>query len=186
MKTAVLFVTMFWISGLCAAAPAQAEKPKNPEYENQWLKLRFIPRTPEQMAAFYEGRGFPDRAIEQITGACFMTVVIRNKSDKIIWLDLSDWKFTDGSGKNGRITREQWRRDWERLNVPMANRSTFGWTLLPEQRDLRPGEGVGGNITLVPSRKPLTVDMRFDTGADKQGEPMHIHMQNLRCEFNEK
>ena len=51
------------------------------------------PLTAEQTAAFYEARGFPGEAIDIITTTCFVTVHVRNRSRKVIWLDTGRWRF---------------------------------------------------------------------------------------------
>lgn len=139
-------------------------------------------RTPEQQAAFYAARGFPDAAIRQITATCFLTAGIYNRSAQVVWLELANWRITDAAGKPvARITREAWEQTWRRLEVPLASRATFGWTQLPESRDLQPGEPVGGNVAVVAPAGPFTVVARFRTGADGAGAPIEIAVKNLSC-----
>jgi len=75
------------------------------------LEIKFIARTPNQMASFYEARGFPKAMRDILKKQCFITVGIDNKSDKKIWLDLADWHFsaagkphTETTGKNAGKT----------------------------------------------------------------------------------
>jgi hypothetical protein len=160
-----------------AAAPGDSNRI---ELEDAVLKLIVIPRTREQMKAFYEGRGFPKQAIGAIAEACFMTVIVKNKTDNVLWLELDNWRI-NGAADIKRLDRAYWKQRWESLNVPMSNQSTFGWTLLPERRDLRADEGVGGNITLVYSKLPFTLNARFYQGADKQGGPHTVQLDQLQC-----
>lgn len=161
---------------------------KNPNYKFESNKLRFgiYLRTPEQMAAFYEGRGFPKSAIAEISKTCFMTVVIRNYNKYKIWLDLKDWKFYSSQGPIQRIDRYQWKEKWKQLKVPLSNQSTFTWTLLPEARDLHSDEPVGGNIIFIPVDYKFTIEANFKTGEDKQGKPLQVIMNNVMCEKNSK
>lgn len=149
--------------------------------ENQFVKFGLYPRTPEQMAAFYEGRGFPRQAIEATTQHCFITVGMRNISKTKIWLDLARWRIYDKQGDIARTSRDQWKQKWQQLNVSLANQATFNWTLLPETRDLHPDEPVGGNITLQPTDHPFTIEAVFATGEDQQGKPLVIKIDNVRC-----
>jgi hypothetical protein len=116
-----------------------------PFVENGQLLVALIPHTPEQMAAFYEARGFPKAAIARISDTCFMTVHIENKSQGVIWLETGDWSFTSNRQPLQRLGTDYWNRQWDAIDLPLANRATFGWTQLPAVRDLQPGEPVGGN-----------------------------------------
>jgi len=149
--------------------------------ENQFVKFGLYPRTPEQMAAFYEGRGFPRQAIEATTQHCFITVGMRNISKTKIWLDLARWRIYNKQGDIARTNRDQWKQKWQQLNVSLASQATFNWTLLPETRDLHPDEPVGGNITLQATDHPFTIEAVFATGEDQQGKPLVIKIDNVRC-----
>ncbi|UCE89947.1 MAG: hypothetical protein JSW10_03725 [Pseudomonadota bacterium] len=162
--------------------PGQAlaqEKTARPEHPA--LLFRLGPRTPEQIAAFYEARGFPAAAIDALNQTCFITVSMRNKSNKVIWLELKNWRLIAASGEIQRLKRSYWQQLWSHLNVPQANRSTFGWTLLPETRDLQPSEPVGGNITLPPTTEPFTLEARFKTGREKRAGEIILRYDNVRC-----
>lgn len=146
------------------------------------IKLRTIPRSPDQMAAFYEARGFPNTAIEALTQTCFVTVSFRNHSGDVAWLELSRWRFVDENGREvKRRDRAYWNALWEQLGVPMANRATFGWTQLPEVRDLRPSEPVGGNVALLPPSGRFRLEARFATGKNKQGKEIVVILDDLVC-----
>ena len=169
-----------------ASGAAGSDKPADGrvEFENALIKMFIIPRTREQMKAFYEGRGFPKTAIAGIAEACFMTVVIYNKTGDVLWLELENWSFDSESSSAAdvaRLGRSYWLQRWEELSVPMANRSTFGWTLLPETRDLRADESVGGNITMRYSEQPFTITAQFFRGEDKKQGPLSVQLKHLQC-----
>ncbi|MCR4301379.1 MAG: hypothetical protein NUV51_07190 [Sulfuricaulis sp.] len=146
------------------------------------IKLHTSPRSPEQIAAFYEARGFPNTAIEALTQTCFVTVSFHNRSGDVVWLELSRWRFVDEHGREvKRRNRAYWNALWEKLGVPMANRATFGWTQLPEVRDLRPSEPVGGNVALLPPSGRFRLEARFATGAHKQGKEIIVILDDLSC-----
>lgn len=145
------------------------------------VTVRLIPRTPDQMAAFYEARGFPPRAIEAIRGACFVTVSIRNETGEILLLDLSRWRFMSGEIELARQTRADWKSRWEALRLPVSQGATFRWTLLPEHRDLWPEEPVGGNVTLAPQDRPFAVDARFSLGRDGDRGERQVVVPEVRC-----
>jgi hypothetical protein len=158
-----------------------AEQENRYKFENQFVKFGLSARSPEQMAAFYEARGFPKQAIDAATQHCFITVGIRNISKSKIWLDLNRWRIFTEQGAVARINREQWKQKWQQLNVLLASQATFNWTLLPESRDLHPDEPVGGNITLQPTDLPFSIEAVFATGDDQQGKPLVIKIENVRC-----
>ena len=90
-------------------------------FENEKIKLQLFPRTPNQMAGFYEAREFPKEMVDVLTGFCFMTVVIHNKTKNVFWMDVDDWKFVSYTGEVQRIHRKQWQSRWEKMNIAMAS-----------------------------------------------------------------
>lgn len=154
------------------------------DYESDRLVVNLTPRTPQQIAAFYEGRGFSDTMIDILREQCFITVFIENKSRDIIWLDLDHWRFTNADGPLVRRDRQHWKAHWQKMDIPLAHQSTFRWTLLPEQLDFLPDEREGGNIILPREAQPFTLSARFDTGEQREGTPIKVKLENLRCADN--
>jgi len=145
------------------------------------VKLKLIPRTPEQMSAFYEARGFPAPMIALLAQQCFITVSIHNTGKDIIWHDLSNWRFVAGDRELHREHRDYWKQKWQAMGVPLAKQSTFRWTLLPETLDYQPDEAEGGNIILPRVSGPITLHAEFASGADKRGPLIRVTHKNLRC-----
>jgi len=164
----------------CTQKPAGAEDKR--EFKNSLITFKVFMRKAEHIAAFYEARGFIPGALDKLKQPCFLSAIIRNHSDKVIWLELDNWRFTSTSGEVVRLKRSYWNKQWQQLNVPMAHRSTFGWTQLPEQRDLRPHEPVGGSLSLQQTDKLLTLEAHFSTGPDKKGESFVVRFEGLRCQ----
>jgi hypothetical protein len=152
------------------------------EIREQGLVVSLSPRTPDQMYAFYFARGFPEDALQEIARHCFLTIGLRNERNDIVWLELDRWRFIDDRGReHARHARKHWNTLWERLKLASAKRATFGWTQLPEQRDLHPGEPVGGNISLNPPGSLFTIEARLATGADKRGPELRLRFDNVSC-----
>ncbi len=172
---------------LAALLPASASLAATPiDYENADLQLRFYPRTPDQMSAFYEARGFPPAMIAQLRDYCFITVSLRNKGGDILWLDLADWRFTRASGEEvRRIPRSTWPPRWQAMGVPLASQSTFRWTLLPETLDFHPDEREGGNVILVPPDGTFSLSARFVRGTDRHGRVVNVRVDGLYCAEDE-
>jgi len=169
------------LAGALLAAPGVPAE-SGGRYEGQGIVMSVSARTPEQIAAFYEARGFPRTAIEALRAACFVTVGIQNRREDIVWLEPARWRFYDAAGGAvERLPRAWWEARFEKLGVPPANRATFGWTQLPEVRDLRPAEPVGGNVTLLPPRGAFTLEARFATGSDRRGPEIVARFDKLTC-----
>lgn len=139
-------------------------------------------RTPDQMAAFYEARGFPAGALKQLNKYCFITVIVRNRSNRVVWLEPSRWRARSGSGTLMHpMSPSDWRKQWDAVSLPAAQRSTFQWTQLPESRDLRPHEPVGGNLAFPGIKGKFRLELRLDTGADRHGPPIRTYFDGLNC-----
>lgn len=162
----------------CGIGPAAAD---DIIHDSERLTVTLSPRTPQQMSAFYEARGFGREMIDRLSAQCFITVLINNKSADILWLDLEHWTFGNADGAVVRRDRAYWREQWEALQIPLAHQSTFRWTLLPERLDFRPGEQEGGNIILPRLGKPVTITARFDAGRDRSGKPVLVEFDRVEC-----
>jgi len=163
---------------------ATSSQTKKPDYEDEFLRIRLIRRSPKQIAAFYEGRQFPAAAVLKVSQVCFVAAIVHNKTPEILWLDLDKWKFK-GKREISRLDRDYWKQQWQQANVDKASQATFGWTLLPEKRDLRADEGVGGNITLPQQKQEFTIIAHFDRGAERQLSPVVVTLNHISCKQDE-
>lgn len=145
------------------------------------LEIDFTPRTPNQMASFYEARGFPPAMRDILKQQCFITVGILNTSDTKIWLELADWQFSAGGKPLKRDHRDAWKKRWQAMGITLDKQSTFRWTLIPEALDYLPGEHEGGNIVLPFTDKAISLHATFDTGEDRQGAKITIDTDKLFC-----
>lgn len=179
----VTLATVLSLLALARTVPADERRVfQGPYIENDDLLVVVVPRTPEQMAAFYEARGFPRAAIERIRRTCFVTVHIENKSREVIWLDLDHWQITGNGKPLPRLDDVYWNAQWNDIDLRQASRSTFGWTQLPALRDMQPDEPVGGNLVFPGDTDALTIEARFPTGADRKGAPVHVGFGAIRCD----
>jgi hypothetical protein len=171
------------LAGCFAATGSLAlEKPyPGPFVENEDFLFVLMPRTPEQMAAFYEARGFPPAAIEKIKATCFVTVHIENRSQRVMWMEPDTWKFSSNDQPLQRLDRDYWEAQWDAVSLPQANRSTFGWTQLPTVRDLQPDEPVGGNVVFPGTTDRFDLDAVFRTGQDRRGKVLEVRFENVAC-----
>lgn len=164
-----------WMAGVHAA--------ERDAYKAEGVSFSISARTPEQIRAFYAARGFPEAAIRELESKCLLTVGIRNGRQDIVWLEPAKWRFTGADGSSvTRIGRGEWNARWEQLQIPLASRATFGWTQLPDTRDLQPAETVGGNIAITPTLQEFSVEAVFDTGKERDGPVIRIRADGLRCQ----
>ncbi len=173
----LLLITIFFSLFVSPSSQAVSET----VYESPDLEVGLKPRTPEQIAAFYEARGFNKPMIEMLKQQCFITVWVHNKSKRVIWLDLSKWEFTNSTGKVIRKDRQYWKDTWKTMKIPLAHQSTFRWTLIPEMLDFQPDEREGGNIILPRDNRSLMIQAKFPTHADKSGVAITVSFDNIRC-----
>lgn len=177
------FVLALLLAGSTAQALpwADGETPPGPYVDNDRLFMLLRLHTPDQMAAFYEARGFIPAAIRRIRETCFITVHIDNKSGTVLWLETADWRITADGNPVRRLGRNYWNAVWDDIGLPQASRSTFGWTQLPDTRDLQPTEPVGGNFVLPRDGRIFTIEAGFFTGKDKRQGRIHVKFENLQC-----
>ena len=166
---------------LLVCQSAFAQPPQVREYEDQDVYIRLVLRTPSQLTAFYLARGFDRASIDRILATCYVTPIIHNKSIDVLWLELDNWEFSRNGETFARIKRDYWTEQWQQTGLPQAHQSTFGWTLMPEIRDLRLDEGVGGSIVVPRQSKPFTMTANFHTGADKTGPLKTVVFEDVPC-----
>lgn len=158
-----------------------AEEKKPLEYEDDEIYMRLVIRNKEQLTGFYTGREFPKPAIDEILKTCFITPMVLNKKFDALWVEPDSWIFMIDGKPIQRITRDYWKAVWQDTGLSLAHQSTFGWTLMPETRDLRFDEGVGGSIVIPMQKKAFTLKARFNTGLDKKGKARVITFKNVLC-----
>ncbi len=169
------------ICGFMASSWAAGAADNVRQFDNGALRVHANPRTPQQIAAFYIGRKFPPQMVALLRQQCFITFGIRNRSDHVIWLDQSRWRFSAGGETLRPMDRAYWKQKWQELEMPLAAQSTFRWTLLPETLDFRPNESEGGNIVLPRTDKPISLTARFAVRGTEGGDTIEVNFDNLRC-----
>lgn len=164
---------------LVIAASASVQLPHRIQHDG--IRLELLPRTPDQMASFYEARGFPVEMIDVLKQQCFITVRLHNLHDDILWLELANWSFSVDGKPLERLHRDAWKQRWQAMDMPLPSQSTFRWTLLPETLDYLPDEQEGGNIILPRVGGDIKLHATFKTGNNKDGAVINIDYNKLRC-----
>lgn len=177
-------LSLLLLPSLCLAAlsaGAEDREPQRWQFDNGELRVQASPRTPQQIAAFYIGRKFPPEMVEVLRQQCFITFVIRNRSDHVIWLDQSRWKFRTSDQPLQSRDRSYWKSQWQEMQVPLAAQSTFRWTLLPDQLDFRPNEAEGGNVVLPRTDQPISLVATFTHRERDAKDVIEVRFDDLRC-----
>ena len=185
MSTFIKYITVIATS-LLVSFSVHAQMPELPpgavKFENEDLLMIVMTRTPEQLNAFYTGRGFNRTSIDALTERCFVFGMVENKTQERLWLILDDWQFIDAEGNViRRYTRDDWKQTWKDTGLEQAKQSTFGWTQLPEVRDLHRHEHVGGQVALPWQDQPFRLVATFRSGIDKDGKPHKVSFEDLEC-----
>lgn len=178
MRLRIFGSALFVMFALCAQA---ADEVVVPAYEDELMRLRVLPRSVEQMAAFFEARGFPVVMIDELSRYCFFTVVLKNKSRDVVWLDMSQWRFVAGEQELERIPRSRWPEQWAAMQIPLSAQSTFRWTLLPERLDFQADESEGGNVIVARTDRPFSLIARFALGPAGEKGMRVARIDNLAC-----
>lgn len=173
MQSKFLLLLLFWVPSLYAA---------DSKLVRDGVELFVSARSVEQIRAFYGARGMPPNALQELAKVCFLTVGLKNNRAETLWLEPTRWRFIDLNGEPiKRIMRQEWKARWDALQVPLAAQSTFGWSQLPESRDLYPEETVGGNISLLPPEGHFSLIASFRTGSSGDGKVLELTIPNLSC-----
>jgi hypothetical protein len=180
-SAALVVLTAGWASGPGGVAAETASVQPALDYVDDEISVRLVLRSPDQLTAFYLGRDFNRAAIDQILDTCFITPIIHNKTLDVLWLALDEWRFSRGDTRIERIKRDYWPKRWRAAGLPRPQQSTFGWTLMPEVRDLRLDEGVGGSVVIPVQTQPFRLTMTFPTGADRRGPVKTVVFEDLIC-----
>jgi hypothetical protein len=183
IKFTCLFIALSSQSAIIQASDPHIENitVNGNRFENDILRIRIVPRTPNQISAFYEARGFPQFAIDEVRKVCFITVGVGNKSNNKLYHDLSQWEFTDSKGPVKRYLRTHWKQRWNQLGLEKRFQSTFRWTLMPEKLDFYPQEGEGGNLIFPRSGRPITIKAVVRIGEPDKQNIYNVIFNDVKC-----
>lgn len=166
---------------LLAALLAAAEMPvETRESRVSGVYLSLTPVLPDQVRAFYLGRGFDADSAELLaTTACVFQTVFRNESvaDGIAF-DLAEWRVRTTRGEQPLKLEREWQREWERRGVAQGPRTAFRYALFPTAHRYEVGDWNMGMTTfaLTPGSR---FDLRFTWHAD--GKRHEAVMTDVRC-----
>ncbi len=135
---------------------------------------------PDQVRAFYLGRGFDADSAELLaTRACVFQTVFRNESvaDGIAF-NLAEWSVRTARGEQPLKLEREWQQEWERRGVAPGPRTAFRYALFPTEHRYEVGDW---NMGMTTYALPLgsRFDLRFTWLAD--GKRHEAVMTAVRC-----
>ncbi len=183
-KTNILILVAFTISAIPIPALSAKAESADFRFKHDEFRMRFTPRTPQQIHAFYEGRGFSKPALQSLQDKCFFTTGLKNTGKNIVLSDVANWKFS-ANGKPVKLyNRKDWKEHWTKLQLPLGHQATFRWTQFPIKLDFRPDEGEGGNVVIPRTRENLTFEATFYIQSNNAKTPVHVKVENMKCAFD--
>ncbi len=165
------------LAALLAAADAPVE---TREIRTAGVSLTLTPVLPDQVRAFYLGRGFDADSAELLaTTACVFQTVFRNESAvHDIAFNLADWRARTPTGERPPKLEREWQREWERRGVPAGARTAFRYALFPTEHRYDVGDWNMGMTTYA-----LPPGSRFDLKfVWREGDkPREAVITGVRC-----
>ncbi len=162
---------------LLAAADTPVE---TREIRASGVYLSLTPILPDQVRAFYLGRGFDADSAELLaTKACVFQTVFRNESVAGgIAFNLADWRVRTAAGEQPLRLERDWQREWARRGVKQGPRTAFRYALFPTEHRYEVGDWNMGMTTYA-----LPLGSRFDlTFVWHEGEKRHeAALRGVRC-----
>ncbi len=165
------------LAALLAAADAPVE---TREIRTAGVSLTLTPVLPDQVRAFYLGRGFDADSAELLaTTACVFQTVFRNESVVHgIAFNLADWRARTPTGERPPKLEREWQREWERRGVPAGARTAFRYALFPTEHRYDVGDwNMGMTTYALPPGSHFDLKFVWREG-DK---PREAVLRNVRC-----
>lgn len=141
------------------------------EWREAGISLQLVQLLPDQVRAFYLGRGFGRAEADLIADNCLFQTIFRNNGASPLSYDLETWRVSHQGKTSGMMTRARWDEKWSSGPVSKASRIAMRWALLPTRQSFEPGDYNWGMTAygLAPgSEFDLIVNASMD-GQEKAG-----------------
>ena len=168
-----------------AAAPAKVTDPETGlatwRLEQAGLEFTLAQLLPDQVRAFFQGRGFDAAGSERLAAACVFQAVVRNRAPygAPVTVALGEWDVrTPGGPPRAPRTAAAWIADWGEPALARAQHLALRWALLPAEQRYAPGDWNMGMLTL-----DLPAGATFDLVARwrHDGQPGQATLSGMRC-----
>ena len=168
--------------GMVLLLAAQAPDPVR-RWEGNGLKLELEPLLPDQVSAFFIGRGFPAEAAGLVAReGCLFRVALGNSSGAAgapaVDIRLKDWGAVTREGRKPLRVREDWEPLWDKLNLDTESRVAFRWALFPTEQTFGAADFNWGYLAFgLPVGTPFAADLAWRTG----GKAYTRRIEGLEC-----
>lgn len=143
------------------------------------ISFEFIQRIPDQTRAFYIARNFSAEAASEYATACiFQTILTNNSKDKVVKINLSNWRVIKNNKKIPLQLDSDWQQKWIKMNLSKSSRIAFRWSQFPTIQEHKPGDWFQGMLAAN-----LLPDTKFNLYIQwKVNDKVHeATIQNLQC-----
>jgi len=149
------------------------------ETQAHGVTLSLTQLLPDQVRAFYVGRGFDLTDATAFAEACvFMTVLRNDAAPGELSFRLADWRVQQGGAARGLPPLDDWLEQWQRRGVSEAARIAFRWAQFPPEQSYAPGEWNQGMLaTGLPPRSRFDLIARWTVA----GQAYEGRADDVRC-----
>lgn len=176
-------ISIFIISLLTACHAEEINSPPNNqrlEKTKDGVTFSLKQLSPDQVNAFYIGRGFTIEQIKPYTKTCVYTATLRNdKAQGRIHFMRDQWRVIH-DGKNDAIkANAEWLSLFKQQDVKPSALIAFRLAQLPEEQEYEPnGDWNQGMLSI---NLPIGSTFNITVNWDINGKPYHLKMQEIHC-----
>ncbi len=181
----IITLLLTWSSTLVAGPVEVATDPvtglATAKLHSGGIEVSLTQLLPDQVRAFYQGRGFSAAESERIAGTCVFQTVVRNDTETADALEiaLADWRVRRaGHAATSPRTIEAWLSDWGEPSLGQAQAIALRWALFPAVQSFAPGDWNMGMLTVeVPHGERFDLELHWRLGE----RPDVASLSDLRC-----
>ncbi len=170
------FALLCALALLPAPAAANSQSPWHGAREGVALKATALQR--EQVAAFYQARGFAPAAIADYAAACVFSLELHNGGRQPLRLRLADLRAQSPSGTVRFRQPQAWQAEWDRLGVAEPARIAFRWAQFQAGQEFAPGDWIMGMAAL---ERRIDAPFRLVLQFSDRKRSHEIAIDHVRC-----
>lgn len=152
------------------------------------LELTLKQAYPEQILAFYLGRGFPKAIATQIANSCMFQTIVKNTlttqnqaadSNQTITIRQALWQVKSAAEIKGIKLKETWDKQWSKEQIKPASRIAFRWATFPTEQSFRPNGDYNWGMTCFDLKPGAEFDLKVVWTINNKEKNTWIH--SLKC-----
>ena len=139
------------------------------QLDAEGLSVRLVQRLPDQIRAFFLGRGFGSGAADRFARSCVFQTILRHPAEGIhegtLGVDLAEWVVERSGDRHPLALAESWDLIWAEMGELESARIAFRWALFPTQQEFEPGDYNWGMISFgLPPGSPFDLHLKWRLG----------------------